>query len=403
MLCVTWNRKIRRSGKVHMKISKKAQAIEPSLSRHLFNMAKEYSDVIDLTLGDPDIPPCRVIKEAACDAVQLGKLRYSANAGLQLLRESIARNFEDEYGISIEPTKNIIITVGGMEALFLALACMLDKDDEVIIIAPYYVNYKQMIAMCGGKAIIVNTTESNNFVPNAEEIEKVITDKTVAMIINSPSNPTGAVYDKEALESIATIAREYDLSVISDEVYRTLIYDDVKHESIAKLPGMQERTIVVDSFSKRFAMTGYRLGYAIAPKDLIENMTKMQENVAACAPVSSQYAGISALEQCSQDTFIRDEFEKRRDYVYNELSAIDALVCNKPVATFYLFVNVEKTGLDGLEFAYRLLEQEKVAVVPGITYGADYKGYIRIAYTMQIEQLKIAMKRIRRFIDNLAR
>jgi len=384
-----------------MKISNRAQEIEASLSRHLFDMAKSYDDVVDLTLGDPDIPPCQIIKDAANEAVQLNRLRYSANAGLPMLRDAIARNFRAEYNIPADPAKNIIVTVGGMEALFLSLACLIDNDDEVIIIAPYYVNYKQMVSMCGGKPVIVNTTQSSNYMPDSGEIEKAITDKTIAVIINTPSNPTGAVYDKKTLENIAFLARKYDLCVISDEVYRTLIYDDLKHESIVNLPDMQERTVVIDSFSKRFAMTGYRLGYAIGPEKLVERMTKMQENVAACSPVASQYAGIAALEKCCGDTAIRDEFKKRRDYMYKELSAIERISCRKPSGTFYLFVNVEATGLDGLEFAYRLLEREKVAVVPGITYGAEYKNYIRIAYTLQRDRLEIAVERMKRFIENL--
>ena len=384
-----------------MKISVRAKAIEPSLSRKLFNMAKNYNDVIDLTLGDPDIPPAQIIKNAACESIQKDKIRYSANAGLISLRKSIADNFNNEYGIATDKDKNIVITVGGMEALFLSLACMIDEGDEVIIIAPYYVNYKQMVSMCSGVPVIVNTQEENNFIPREDQILSALSDKTVAIIVNSPSNPTGVVFDKDTLDMIANVAKANDLAVISDEVYRTLVFDGESHRSIASIEGMKDRTVVIDSSSKRFAMTGYRVGFAVGPEEIIANMVRMQENVAACAPVSSQYATIAAFEHCVSDTNIREEFEARRNYIYESINSINGLSAMKPQATFYLFVNVEKTNLDGLTFAYKLLEQEQVAVVPGITYGEAYKNYIRIAFTVKIDVLKIAVERITHFINNL--
>ena len=384
-----------------MKISKAANAVEPSLTRKLFNMAKEYNDVIDLTLGDPDVLPSHKIRAAASEAIMQGKTRYSANAGLPKLREAIADNFRNEYKLQIDPLNNVIVTVGGMEALFLSLTCMINPGDEVIILAPYYVNYKQMISMCSGVPVIVNTKEENGFAVSTEMLEGVITDKTVAIIINTPCNPTGAVLGKESLEAIADLAKKYDLAVISDEVYRYLIYDDVKHQSIVNLPGMLERTVVIDSFSKRFAMTGYRVGYAIAPDEFIAAMVKLQENVAACTSLPSQYAGIAAFEQCANDTFIKDEFQERRDYIYTAINNIEGLSCIKPAATFYLFVNIKNTGLDALTFAYKLLEKQHVAVVPGIAYGEEYKDYVRIAYTMEIDVLKKAINKIEQFVSNL--
>lgn len=384
-----------------MKISKSAKAIEPSLSRQLFNLAKQYNDVVDLTLGDPDISPSVKIRDAASAAVQAGKTRYSANAGLQQLREAIAATFTKEYAMEVDPLKEIAVTVGGMEALFLSFACLIDAGDEVIIPAPYYVNYKQMVSMCGGVPVVLNTTEESGFSLTPEQLEAAVTERTVAIIINTPCNPTGAVLSRETLKSIAAIAQKYDLTVISDEVYRTLVFDGKKHESIVTLPGMRERTVVVDSLSKRFAMTGYRLGYAIAPEELIINMVKMQENVAACAPLPSQYAGIAAYRLCADDTDILEEFQARRDYIYCAINEIEGLSCAKPAATFYLFVNIEKTGLDCLSFAYKLLEEEHVAVVPGITYGKAYTNYIRIAYTMKIDMLKVAVARISRFVNRL--
>ncbi len=382
-----------------MKISKIAGNLETSLTRQLFDMAKNYDDVIDLTLGDPDVPPLEVVKMAACEAITQGKLRYSANAGLIALRESVAENYKKESGLSVDPSKNIAITVGGMEGLYLALKAIVDAEDEVIILAPYYVNYKHMINMCGGTPVIVETLEENGFVPVASDIEKAITEKTVAIVINTPCNPTGTVIPRQALEDIATLSKKHDLAVISDEVYCKLVYDDeICHTSIATLDGMQERTVVVDSLSKRQAMTGYRVGYVVAPEETIMAITKLQENIAACAPVSSQYAAIAAFKQCSDDTSLKDEFKKRRDFIYPAINAIDGLSCSKPHATFYLFVNVEKTGLNGLDFAYKLLEKEHVAVAPGITYGDGYENYIRIAYTMNIDKLKMAVEKISRFV-----
>lgn len=385
-----------------MKISKIANSIETSLTRQLFNMAKNYDDVIDLTLGDPDVPPLDPIKEAACESIIQGKLRYSANAGLIALREAVAKNYKRETGLNVDPAKNIAITVGGMEGLYLALQAIVDPGDEVIILAPYYVNYKQMISMCGGTPVIVETLESNYFVPVAEDIEKMITDKTVAIIINTPCNPTGAVIPMESLMKIADVVKKHSITVISDEVYCRLVYDEgEEHSSIATVDGMSERTIVIDSLSKRHAMTGYRVGYAVAHEDVITAMVKLQENIAACAPVSSQYAAIAALSECYDDSTLRDEFRRRRDYIYPAINNIEGMSCSMPHATFYLFVNVEKTGLNGLDFAYKLLEKEHVAVVPGVTYGDGYENYIRIAYTMKIDKLAQAVERMHRFVASL--
>lgn len=385
-----------------MKISKVTNSIETSLTRHLFNMAKNYDDVIDLTLGDPDVPPLKEIKSAACDSIMQDKLRYSANAGLLSLRECIAKNYKKETGLEIDSAKNVAVTVGGMEGLYLALKAMIDPGDEVIILAPYYVNYKQMISLCGGVPVVVETFQENGFIPKIEDIERKITDRTIGIIVNSPCNPTGAVIPFSVLSGIAKLTKKYDLAVISDEVYCKLVYDeDIEHISIATIPGMSKRTIVIDSLSKRQAMTGYRVGFAIASEDIITAMVKLQENIAACVPVSSQYAAITAFEKCADDSSLRDEFRRRRDFIYPAINSIDGLQCEKPHATFYLFVNVNGTGLNGLDFAYKLLEEEHVAVVPGITYGDSYGDYIRIAYTMNIEKLELAVTRIVRFIDSL--
>lgn len=384
-----------------MKISQRAKVIEPSLGRKLFNMAQQFDDVIDLTLGDPDIVPSHKIRDAACSAINQGKTRYSANKGLLELRKKIAESVKREYQLSVDPEKEIILTVGAMEALFLSISCLIDEGDEVIIQAPYYINYVQMVRMCGGIPKIIYTDGENDFSFTTEQLEGAVTERTVAIIINSPCNPTGAILKQEKLEQLAAFAIKHDLVVISDEVYRSLVFDDVEFKSILNCKGMAPRTILIDSLSKRFAMTGYRIGYAIANEELVNNMTKMQENVAACAPLPSQYAGIAAFSECLNDREIFNEFAMRRDYIYQAINSMERLSCKKPEATFYLFVNIAETGLNCLDFAYRLLESQHVAVVPGITYGSKYEDYIRISFTLNLEKLQEAVGRIAKFIQSL--
>lgn len=384
-----------------MKISKRADAIEPSLTRRLFNMAKQYDDVIDLTLGDPDIQPDERIKEAACRAIKEGKTRYSANAGLLELREAIAKVTEAEYRQPVDPQKNIIVTVGGMEALFLTFSTLIDPGDEVLIQGPYYVNYVQMVKMCGGVPIVISTSEEDDYQISIEEVEKCISEKTVAIIINSPCNPSGAVMKAETLDRLAEVIIKHDLYVVSDEVYRTLLYDGNIHESIFTRAGMVERTILIDSISKRFSMTGYRIGYAIGPEEFVASMVKMQENVCACAPLPSQYAAIEAYNNCLEQDNILSIFEKRRNVLVDGLNRIEGIHCNKPAGTFYLFVNISATGMDCIEFSYKLLEEAKIAVVPALAYGDAYKDYIRIAFTLKEERLLEAVDRFRKFVEGL--
>ncbi len=385
-----------------MKLSKRVNAIEPSLTRRLFNMAQEYDDVIDLTLGDPDLHPLDNICDAACKAIKDGKTRYSANAGLLPLREAIAGHVKKEYGVNVNPQNEIIVSVGGMEALYLTLATILDEGDEVIIPAPYYVNYVQMVRACGGVPVLINTEEENKFSFTAQQVKDAITPKTVAIIINTPSNPTGQVLSNDLLEELSEIVKENNLLVITDEVYSSLIYDNQKHCSVFNKDGMKEHTILIDSISKRFAMTGYRVGYAVGPEEIIGAMTKMQENVAACAPLPSQYAALEAYSNCTDDTSIHDIFEERRNFIYEAINGIEGLHANKPAATFYVFVNISSTGLDSISFAEKLLQSVHVAIAPGITYGKNYDNFIRIAFTLDIEKLKEGTDRIKTFMRNFA-
>jgi len=382
-----------------MKISRKAEVIEPSLTRDLFNRALAYDDVINLTLGDPDLPPPQNVRDAACAAIQQGKTRYSANAGLIELRKEIAAQFTAEYGLPCDPTSEVVATVGGMEALYLALSSIVDPGDEVIVFAPYYVNYVQMIRMNGGTPVVIDTKETDAFAVDPAALRTAITPKTAAVIVNTPCNPTGVMLPEQLLSEIAMIAKERDLVVIADEVYKSLVYDGSVHHSVLAYPDMKERTILVDSLSKKYAMTGWRLGWAIGPKTIVAAMTKMQENVAACAALPSQYGAIEALKDNTDIHYIRDTFVKRRDLIYGEINACPKLSALKPTATFYLFVNIKATGLKSVDFAMKLLDAEHVAVVPGIAYGKAYDDYIRIAFTHDLPVLADACARIRRFVE----
>lgn len=384
-----------------MKVSKRITRIEPSLTRKMFNLAQNFDDVIDLTLGDPDMAPPEELRRAASRAMEENRIHYSANAGLPQARQAVSKKIAEVWGQECPP-ENIAITVGGMEALFLSLYCMIDEGDEVIVFAPYYINYLQMIELCGGKPVVVNAydTEKGLYV-RREEIEAAVTDRTIAVIVNSPNNPTGDVFSREILRDIAAVSQAHDLAIISDEVYRTLIYDGRAHESVLQFPEAAGRTLVVDSMSKEYSMTGWRIGFAFGPGEIIANMVKMQENVAACANVASQYALVEAYGGKVQNQFIVDEFRKRRDYLYGAMSEIKWLRVQKPKATFYMFADISKTGYRSEEFAYKLLEDVHVAVVPGVVYGQAYDSYVRVAFTRKVETLEKAVERFHSFFCNL--
>ena len=376
-------------------------AVTPSLTRKLFNMAQTIGeDVINLTLGDPDVLPPEAIRTAACEAIMAGKTRYSANAGLIELRRVYAGFFARQYGFAISPEKNILTAVGGMEALYLTLCATVEAGDEVIILGPYYVNYLQMIRMCGAEAVVVDRLGKDDAAV-AADIRAAVTERTKAIIVNSPSNPAGDILSPALLDDIADIVRTHGLWAVSDEVYSSLIYDGGKPDSLLLRPGMTERTVLIDSCSKRFAMTGWRVGFAVGPEAVIASMTKMQENVAACAPLPSQYAAIKAYSGDVDYDYIRQEYQHRRDIVADAVAATPRLSCVRPQATFYCFVDISETGMDSENFAYALLEREHVAVVPGIAYGEAYRHYVRIAFTLRRELLTEAMARIRRFCETL--
>lgn len=379
-----------------------ADSIKLSLVRSLFNEAKKYDDVIDFTLGDPDVQTHQAIKDAACAAIQDGKTRYSQNAGLLDLRKTICKYYEHKEGYKYNPETEVIATVGAMEGLYLALISMLDSGDEVIIPAPYYVNYTQMVRMCHAEPVIIDNPERTDLSFHVADIEKAITPKTRAIMINTPSNPSGRIIPWDKIEGIAELAKKHDLVVISDEVYKCLIYDNVPFKSIVSIDGMRERTILINSLSKEFCMTGYRIGYVLAPEEIIAAMTKLQENVCACAPLPSQYAAIKALS--GEDDYSKnmvDIFTERRNVLYGGLSKIEKFSVKAPEATFYMMVDISKTGMDSIDFCYALLRGAHVAAVPGVTYGQCCNHYIRIAFTLDIEKIKEGIRRITEFVNTL--
>ena len=385
-----------------MNISQRVLCVEPSPPRAIFDLAAKYTDVVDLTLGDPDLPPPVNVREAACKAIMEGKTRYSANAGLIDLRKAIAEDLKRNSGMVIDPASEVIVTVGAMEASFLTLYSILEPGDEVVIHAPFWINYSQVVRSLGATPVFVYTRSEDNFELQVEDLEKVITPKTRLVVLNYPNNPSGAILPEESVEKIAKLAVEKDFLVLSDEIYESLTYDRKPCRSIRSYPGMAERTIIINGMSKRFAMTGWRLGWAIAPAELISQMTKMQENIVACAPLPAQYAGIEALRDDSGSTAIRDEFRTRRDVIFEGINRIPKLKCMPVPATFYALVDVSATGLTGKEFAFKLLETEKVAVVHGSAYGGDhYSKFIRIAFTMKEERLREALRRIEKFVLEL--
>lgn len=380
--------------------SKLSQRVAPSKGRQLFNMASQYDNVINLTLGDPDIIPLLSVREAGCKAIMEGKTRYSANAGIIELRKAYADFINRKYATDFLPDQHIIVTVGGMEALYLALLSSVNPGDEVIIFAPYYINYYQMIEMCGGHPVVIEADETAGFVPQLEEIRAIISDKTKMIIINTPSNPTGAVYPVDVVNGIVEIAKENRLLLVSDEVYSSLVYDGAEHFSVLQSEVDYKDILFVDSCSKRFSMTGWRIGFAAGPVEWVEAMTKLQENVAACAPLPSQYAALKAFREEPDMTEYLKVFKRRRDILAKELSVTKKLSFSIPKGTFYLFVNVEKTGRTGMDFAIELLKEKRVAVVPGVAYGDAYENYIRIAFTLDEEKLLEAAKRIIEFVEN---
>lgn len=381
-----------------------SQKVKPSLTRKLFNMAKRLDDVVDFTLGDPDVQPHQSIKDAGCAAIQAGRTRYSQNAGLLDLRQTIVKYYLRKEGLSYNAETEVIVTVGAMEGLYLSLLSLINPGDEVIIPAPYYVNYVQMVHLCHGVPVIVDNPDADELSFNIEDVERAVTDKTKAIIINTPANPSAKLIPWEKVKALADIAKRHNLVVISDEVYKCLIYNEAPFRSIVTIEGMRERTVLVNSLSKEFCMTGWRIGYVLAPEEVVSTMTKLQENVCACAPLPSQYAAIEALSgKGDYSSHMVETFRRRRDLLVEGIRDIPGLNCNAPEATFYLMVNISQTGMTSEQFAIELLKSAHVALVPGIAYGKSCDKYVRLAFTLEEEKIKEGIKRISTFMKQLSR
>jgi aminotransferase len=367
--------------------------------RDFFEVVQTMTDVISLGIGEPDyVTPWR-IREAAIFGMEKGRTGYTSNLGLPKLRHAIARYIERRYGVEYQPQDEILVSVGVSEALDIALRALLNPGDEVIFHEPSYVSYHPSVLLSYGKAVSVQTSAKDDFRLLAEDIAKAITPRTKVLLLSFPTNPTGGVLRAEDLRPIAEICARHDLVVLSDEIYSELIYDGTEHTSIASLPGMRDRTVLLNGCSKSFAMTGFRVGYACAPSPIIEAMMKIHQYAIMCASTMSQEAAIEALENCQKEVeTMRGDYERRRNYVVNRLNEI-GLPCHSPKGAFYVFPDITSTGLKSKDFSLRLLKSQKVAVVPGSAFGASGEGFVRCCFATGLDKLKEAMARIEQFVN----
>ena len=381
-------------------LAKKIMDIQPSGIRKFFDVANEMEDVISLGVGEPDFGTPWRIREEGIFSLERGKTFYTSNAGLKELRQEICNYLERKIHVSYDPIKETLITVGGSEAIDVGLRCMLDPGDEVLIPQPSYVSYLPCTIMADGVPVIVPLQYENEFKLTAEDLEKYTTPKTKILIMPFPNNPTGSIMTKEDLEPIAEFVKEHDLHVMSDEIYSELTYK-TEHVSIASLPGMRERTLVINGFSKGFAMTGWRLGYCCGPEELIGQMTKLHQFAIMCAPTNSQYAAVEGLKNCGDEVEeMRKSYDQRRRFLMHEFERM-GLDCFEPFGAFYVFPSIQKFNMTSEEFATRLLNEEKVAVVPGTAFGECGEGFLRISYAYSLEDLKEALDRLESFIQKL--
>lgn len=390
------------------RISKVGKCIERSSIRIFLEkqnkIAETCDDMISFTIGEPDFQAPPNIVEAAIQALSEGKMKYAPNAGIPELRQAISEDLEKTHGVHYDPDKEIVITPSGMETLRLAAMAILDDDDEMIVNDPCWANHPNHPKMAHGKAVMVPVHEEDNFFYNLDELETYITDKTKAILLNTPNNPTGAVMSQESMVRFCEFCKKHDLIVISDEVYYNIIFDGLKFCSPAMLEGMKDRVIISQSFSKTYAMTGWRLAYAAGPADIIEAIGRLNENSISCVNTFVQWAGIEALKGTRKyiDAMVK-EFEKRRDIVYEGINAIDGISCVKPQGAFYAFVNIKGTGLTSEEFAVRLLEEKHVGMVPGTGFGNSGEGFVRLSYATSTENIREGIRRIGEFVSGLKR
>ena len=381
-------------------LSDKITNIKPSGIRKFFDIVSEMEDAISLGVGEPDFDTPWHIRDEGIYSLEKGKTFYTSNAGLKELRQEICNYYGRKQGVVYNPLTETLVTVGGSEGIDLALRCMLNPGDEVIIPTPCYVSYEPCTVMADGVPVILPLKNENQFRLTPEELEGAITEKTKVLILAFPNNPTGAIMEKEDLEAIAPIIEKHDLFVISDEIYSELSYKS-KHVSICSIPGMRERTIIINGFSKAYAMTGWRLGYALGPEVIIKQMIKLHQFAIMCAPTTSQYAAIEALKNGEEDVIeMTEAYNQRRRYLMNEFKEM-GLPCFEPFGAFYVFPCIKEFGMTCEEFALKFLEEEKVAVVPGTAFGDCGEGFLRISYAYSIEDLKVAIGRLKSFIEKL--
>ncbi|MGO4971452.1 aminotransferase class I/II-fold pyridoxal phosphate-dependent enzyme [[Clostridium] aminophilum] len=381
-------------------LSKTITGIQPSGIRKFFDIVSEMDDAISLGVGEPDFDTPWHVREAGIHSLEKGRTFYTSNSGLKELRQEVVNYLERSQGITYDPIKEIMITVGGSEAIDAALRAMLDPGDEVLIPQPSYVSYVPCTILAGGTPVSIPLEEKDEFRLTPEKLLAHITPKSKVLIMPFPNNPTGAIMEREDLEKIAEIVREKDLFIISDEIYCELSYKE-KHVSIASLPGMQERSVLINGFSKAYAMTGWRLGYACAPQLILQQMLKIHQFAIMCAPTTSQYAAVEALRNGDADIErMRNSYDERRLFLVAELRKM-GMDCFEPYGAFYVFPSIKRFGMTSEEFANRLLREEKLAIVPGTAFGDCGEGFMRISYAYSMRDLKKALNRLRRFTERL--
>ena len=375
--------------------------IKPSGIRKFFDIAGTMDDVISLGVGEPDFPTPWEIRKAGILSLESGKTRYTSNRGLETLREEIGRYVKRKYGVSYDAKSEILVTVGGSEAIDACIRAIASPGDEIIIPQPSYVCYEPIAALCGCKPVIIETKAENAFKITPEELRAAITPRTKALILPYPCNPTGAIMERADLEAIAAVLRDTNILVISDEIYAELTFGDASHVSIASIDGMQERTVLINGFSKTFSMTGWRLGYACGPTPVMEQLTKIHQFAIMCAPTTSQYAAVEALRNGDEAVAtMLEEYDMRRRLIVNGFNKL-GLSCREPKGAFYAFPCIRSTGMSSEEFCEKLLYSEKVAVVPGTAFGESGEGFIRASYCYSTEHILEALRRIEKFLNSL--
>ena len=382
-------------------LSQKVVGLKPSGIRKFFDIVSEMPDAISLGVGEPDFDTPWHVRDEGIYSLERGRTFYTSNSGLLELRTEIANYIKRTQGITYDPRKEVLITVGGSEAIDLMLRAMINEGDEVIIPQPSYVSYEPCAILADAVPVVINLKAENEFRLKPEELEAAITDKSKILVLPFPNNPTGAIMEKEDLEKLVPIIIKHDLYVLSDEIYAELTYTGKPHVSIASLPGMQERTVLVNGFSKAYAMTGWRLGYACGPDWLMQQMTKIHQYAIMCAPTTSQYAAVEALKNGDDDVaMMRDSYNERRRFVLHTLRAI-GLPCFEAQGAFYVFPDIREFGMSSDDFATRLLQEEKVAIVPGTAFGDCGEGFLRISYAYSLDNLKAALSRLEKFVTRL--